>query len=311
MILKDGSLRSVVLASAINFDLMSRPEQDAVEFAYQGFLNSLHFPVQIVIRSQKVDLDNYLEHLTDLRESQDNELLGVLMEDYIANIKGLIDEVNIMNKQFYVTVPYFPPAITKSGFFDNLGTIFKPTNVTTVGEADFAQYKTELSQRVALVASGLNQMGIRAIPLNTQELIDLYYSTYNPDTATNQKLIDASQLQGPVVTREDGPVTAPAITTTPTTVVAPSAPAPTPAAPPATPSPAPTPATMPVAPSAPAPVSPAAPASPLAGFDPYAVSANSPAAAGVMPAANPASPLAGAAAELHPDQKPPTPGVPL
>jgi hypothetical protein len=200
--------------TAINFDLMSRQEQDAVEYSYQSFLNSLHFPIQIIIRSQKIDLDHYIETLNTLRTGEDNELLGMLMEDYIANIKGLVEEVNIMNKQFYVVVPFFPPVIARTGFASSLGAILKAPEAITVNENDFAQFKTELTQRVALVASGLNQMGIRAIPLNTQELIDLYYSTYNPDTAVNQKLIDASQLQYPAVTRSDAPpMPAPATTT--------------------------------------------------------------------------------------------------
>ncbi len=204
LVLKDGTFRSVIFASAINFDLMSSREQDAVEYAYQGFLNSLHFPIQILIRSQKVDLDGYLEKLSGLRAGQDNELLGLLMDDYIANIKGLVEEVNIMSKQFYVTVPYFPPLISKTGFFSTLATTLRPSQVTTVTEQQFSDYKKELSQRVSLVASGLNQIGIRAVPLNTQELVDLFYSSYNPDVAQNQKLIDPAQLQGAVVTQGEG-----------------------------------------------------------------------------------------------------------
>ncbi|HSX14803.1 MAG TPA: hypothetical protein VLE72_02735 [Candidatus Saccharimonadales bacterium] len=204
LVLKDGTLRSVVFASAINFDLMSSREQDAVEYAYQGFLNSLHFPIQILIRSQKVDLDNYIEKLSGLRAQQDNELLGLLMEDYIANIKGLIEEVNIMSKQFYVTVPYFPPLTTKTGFFSSLANTLRPQQVTTVTEQQFNDYKKELSQRVTQVTSGLNQIGIRAVNLNTQELVDLFYSSYNPDVAQNQKLIDPAQLQGATVTKGEG-----------------------------------------------------------------------------------------------------------
>ena len=206
VIMKDGSLRAVVLGSAINFDLMSPQEQDAVEYAYQGFLNSLHFPVQIVIKSQKIDLDNYIERLTGLRNEQANDLLGVLMEDYIANIRALVDEVNIMDKQFYVVVPFFPsPNIKKSiSLIAGLQAAFQPTPVTTVTEEDFRQYKQELSQRVALVSSGMSQMGIRAIALGTQELIDLYYGWYNPDVAPNEKLIDASQITTPVVEKGDG-----------------------------------------------------------------------------------------------------------
>lgn len=204
--MRDGSLRGVILGSAINFDLMSRQEQDSIEFAFQGFLNSLHFPLQIVVRSQKIDLDLYLEKLQALRAEQPNELLGFLMDDYLANIRGLVEEVNIMDKQFYVVVPYFPPLNTvKSGnLATNLKRALSPRPVISVSEEEFAQFKTELGQRVALVASGMAQMGIRAASLNTQELIDLYYSVYNPDTAQSQKLIDNGQLQTAVVTKGEG-----------------------------------------------------------------------------------------------------------
>lgn len=213
VVMRDGSLRAVVLASAINFDLMSAQEQDAVEFSFQGFLNSMHWPIQIVIKSQKIDLDNYIDRLAKLREEQDNPLLGDLMDDYIYNIKGLLEEVNIMDKRFYVVVPFFPPlAVTKNNLASNLKSIFQPTNVVTVGQAEFDEYKRELTQRVQQVSAGLTQMGIRAIPLNTQELIDLYYASYNPDVAINQKLIDATDIQtasvvkGPRPGEDTGPV---------------------------------------------------------------------------------------------------------
>jgi type IV secretory pathway VirB4 component len=213
VIMRDGSLRSIVLVSAINFDLMSQQEQNSAEFSYQGFLNSLHFPVQIVIKSQKIDLDAYLESLQKMYEDQVNPMLAELMQDYIANIKGLLDEVNIMDKQFFVVVPYYPVAnVSKDNVLTGLSRIFKPQAVVTVGAAEFEAAKTELSQRVQLVTSGLTQMGLRAIPLNTQELIDLYYTSYNPDVAANQKLIDASQLQTAVVTKGDGSATPPALT---------------------------------------------------------------------------------------------------
>lgn len=206
VVMRDGSLRAVVLGSAINFDLMSSEEQGAIEFAYQGFLNSLHFPIQIVIKSQKIDLDNYLEKLEGLRGTQTNDMLGLLMEDYITNIRALVEEVNIMDKQFYIVVPFFPPTKSQKtvSLVAGLKEAFQPTPKITVGEEEFHQYKQELSQRVALVSNGLSQMGIRAIALGTQELIDLYYGWYNPDTAGNQKLIDASQLGTPVVQKGEG-----------------------------------------------------------------------------------------------------------
>ncbi len=207
VVMRDGSLRAVIIASAINFDLMSPTERDAVEYAYQSFLNSLHFPIQVTIKSQKIDLENYIARLGQLRQEQDNELLALLMDDYIANIKALIDEVNIMDKQFYVTIPYFPPAaasLKSKNVATGIASVVKQQAVTTLSEPDFNQFKTELSQRVQLVSSGLSQMGVRNIPLNTQELIDLYYMSYNPDVAQNQKLIDAAQLQTPAVTKGEG-----------------------------------------------------------------------------------------------------------
>ncbi len=207
VIMKDGSLRGVILGSAINFDLMSQGEQEAVESAYQGFLNSLHFPVQIVIRSQKIDISAYLEKLDGMQTEQPNQLLSALMEDYIANIRSLVEEVNIMDKQFYVVVPYFPLVAANqkaTSLIDNLKAVFTPTPQITVSEEDFHKYKQELSQRMSLAANGMSQMGIRAISLGTQELVDLYYAWYNPETAANQKLIDTAQIGTPAVAKGDG-----------------------------------------------------------------------------------------------------------
>ncbi len=200
VILRDGSLRSVILASAINFDLMSQQEQDGVELSFQGFLNSLHFPIQILVRSKRLDLDNYIEELQKKRAGLDNPLLSELMDDYIQNIEGLIEEVNIMDKQFYVVVPFFPPVVTKEGLFSSLKSAVSPLAPVSVGEVEFKQYKTELAQRVQQVSSGLNQLGVRAIPLATQELVDLYYTAYNPDTADNQKLVETQGVQTAAVT---------------------------------------------------------------------------------------------------------------
>jgi type IV secretory pathway VirB4 component len=206
VVMRDGSLRGVILGSAINFDLMSTSEQESVEMAYQGFLNSLHFPVQIVIKSQKIDISAYLEKLERLRNEQANELLANLMDDYVSNIRALVEEVNIMDKQFFVVIPYFPPLIEqkKLNLVEGLKSAFEPAPVITVTEEDFRKYKQELSQRMALAASGMSQMGIRAISLGTQELVDLYYAWYNPDVAANQKLIDTAQIGTPVVTKGDG-----------------------------------------------------------------------------------------------------------
>lgn len=205
VVMRDGSLRMVVLASALNFDLKSPQEQDAIEYAYQGFLNGLHFPIQIVVRSRKLELDGYLENLEVLQANQENPLLAGLMEDYIYNIRGLLEQVNIMNKEFYVVVPYYLDVTSKkkdnAGF--KLASLFK-TNTDTMQTTEmFEQRKRDLIQRTNLVAQGLAQLGIRAAVLSTQEITELFYTAYNQEEATNQNLVDIEQMTTPVVERSD------------------------------------------------------------------------------------------------------------
>ncbi|MGH7193816.1 MAG: hypothetical protein ACREJM_09825, partial [Candidatus Saccharimonadales bacterium] len=188
VIMNDGSFRSVVMVKSINFDLMSRQEQEAVEFSYQGFLNSLFFPIQIFLRSQKVDLRPYIEKLDKIRSEHDNMLLALLMEDYIGYIADLSQHTNIMDKKFYVIIPFFPvievqQAITKSkNFLSGVGGLLnKSDQHVVINEVDLENAKTELRNRVQAVLSGLLQAGIQGLPLDTKELIELYYDTYNPD----------------------------------------------------------------------------------------------------------------------------------
>lgn len=211
VIMSDGSFRSVVMVKSINFDLMSPQERDGVEYAYQGFLNSLYFPVQIFIRSQKVDLRPYIEKLDKIRSEHDNMLLALLMEDYIAYIDNLALQTNIMDKKFYVVIPYFPEldiqkAITSSkNFFSGLGALFKSQEQhVTINDTDLENAKTELRNRVQATLSALLQCGIQGLPLDTQELIELYYDTYNPDTATRQQLKNFDDLTVPVITKGAG-----------------------------------------------------------------------------------------------------------
>jgi hypothetical protein len=130
VIMNDGSFRSVVMVKSINFDLMSPREQESVEYAYQGFLNSLYFPVQIFVRSQKVDLEPYIEKLDKIRTEHENMLLALLMEDYITYIDQLAQQTNIMDKKFYLVIPFFPvvdvqKALTQSkNFFTGFTQLF-------------------------------------------------------------------------------------------------------------------------------------------------------------------------------------------
>lgn len=211
VIMNDGSFRSVVMVKSINFDLMSQAEQEAVEYSYQGFLNSLYFPVQIFVRSQKVDLQPYIEKLDKIRTEHDNMLLALLMDDYIGYIDALSQQTNIMDKRFYVVIPYFPvievqKALTQSkNFFSGLAGLFNSNEQhVTINEADLEKAKTELRNRVQAVLSGLLQCNIQGLPLDTQELIELYYDSYNPDTATRQQLKDFNSLTADVITKGEG-----------------------------------------------------------------------------------------------------------
>ena len=211
VIMNDGSFRSVIMLKSINFDLMSNEEREGVESGYQGFLNSLYFPVQIFVRSQKVDLRPYLDKLEKIRGEHDNMLLAMLMDDYIGYMDTLAQQTNIMDKKFYIVVPYFPnPALENAtaesrGFFAGLGQLFNSKEQrVTINEADLVKAKDELRNRVQATLGGLQQCGVQGLPLDTQELIELYYDTYNPDTATRQQLKNFDDLTAPVIEKGVG-----------------------------------------------------------------------------------------------------------
>ncbi len=210
VVMLDGSFRAVITCQSINFDLMSDKEREGVEFSYQNFLNSLNFPIQILIRSERVDIGPYIEKLANTRRSQDNMLLGVLMDDYINFIDALSQEANIMEKSFYIVVPYFPNGDASNlieqgkGFFGKL--FAKPTNtVTKIDTATYQKAKDEIANRVSVVKDGLFQIGVQSAQLDTKSLGELYYNFYNPDTAVRQPLRDFEMATSTYVKKADGP----------------------------------------------------------------------------------------------------------
>jgi type IV secretory pathway VirB4 component len=195
VIMLDGSFRAVIRSKAINFDLMSDREREGVEFSYQNFLNSLNFPIQILVRSQRVDIGPYIDRLVESRRSQDNMLLGVLMDDYINFIDELSVGANIMEKSFYIVIPYFPQGDGANlleqgkGFFGKL--FARPKNtITKIDTAAYEKAKEEIKNRVDAVMAGMFQIGVQSTQLNTKALGELYYNFYNPDTAVRQPLGD-------------------------------------------------------------------------------------------------------------------------
>ena len=195
VVMRDGTLRAVILVSSINFALKSEDEQNAIISAYVSFLNNIDFPLQIVIQSRELNIDNYLNTLREKGKEQTNELLKIQTSEYIQYINELIAMSKIMNKRFYIIVPYNPLSDKQKTFFSRFFDVFKPAKLIKMKSEKFLRRRAELTRRMDSIISGLNSIGLNCVQLDTQSLIELYYNTYNPVTSSNQKLADISQLR--------------------------------------------------------------------------------------------------------------------
>jgi len=195
VIMRDGTLRSVILVSSINFALKSEDEQNAIISAYVSFLNNIDFPLQIVIQSRELNIENYLESLRQKEKEQTNELLKIQIFEYIQYIQELIAMSKVMNKRFYVVVSYNPMSDKQKSFFTRLFDVFKPATLIKMKQEKFLERRVELTRRIDNIISGLSSIGLNAVTLDTQSLIELYYNSYNLDTANTQKLVDVNQLR--------------------------------------------------------------------------------------------------------------------
>ena len=195
VVMKDGTLRAVLLVSSINFALKSEDEQNAVIDAYARFLNNIGFTLQIVIQSRELDIDNYLSYLKEKERVQTNKLLKIQTADYIEYIRELISLGKIMNKRFYVVVPYNPLTDKHKSFFSQLGEALRPATIIKLKDKIFLRYQEMLNRRVDSVTAGLESLGVAVVRLDTQGLIELYYKTYNPETAKNQELVDLDKIR--------------------------------------------------------------------------------------------------------------------
>lgn len=195
VVVRDGTLRVVLAVSSINFALKSEDEQNAVISSYVSFLNNISSLVQIVIQSRELNIAGYLEFMRRKEKEQTNKLLKIQTTDYINYIEELISIGKIMNKRFYVVVSYNPTSDSRKGFLSSLGEAFRPAVALKLKESKFIKYREALSRRVDSITSSLSSLGVEVKQLNTQELIELYYQTYNPETAKNQPLVDVNKLQ--------------------------------------------------------------------------------------------------------------------
>lgn len=195
VVMKDSTIRGVLMCSSVNFALKSEDEQNATIQAYVQFLNSFEFPFQIVIQSRRLNIDGYLERLKEAEKQQTNELLRVQISEYVAYIKELISLGEIMTKRFYLVVPYNPSSDKRRGFWQRLKSVLSAAGVVQISREQFERYTEALEQRLNFVVSGLGSMGVKAVRLDTQSLIELYYNTYNPELKEQEKLVKIEELR--------------------------------------------------------------------------------------------------------------------
>jgi len=195
VVMKDGTIRAVLLVSSINFALKSVDEQSAIVQAYMQFLNMLDFPIQVVIQSRRMNIDDYLSRLRESERTQKNDLLRRQITDYREYVKQLVELGEIMQKRFNVVVPLDPATDKAKGFWARLGEILTPSVAIRLSETRFQKNKESLMLRVNSIISGLSSMSLNAVMLDTQSLIELYYTVYNPELFEAQRMTDVGRLQ--------------------------------------------------------------------------------------------------------------------
>jgi hypothetical protein len=180
VVLRDKSLRGVLMVSSLNFALKSEEEQNAIIYQFQEFLNSLDFSCQILVQTRRLNITGYLDKLKEFEEKQENELLKIQTRGYREFIASMIKEGVIMTKTFYVVIPFYPGPFEVPKFGSKKTQDQKPISLT---EEAFQRYKAQLWQRMEFLALGLRRCGLQAIPLITPELIELFWRFYHPKEA--------------------------------------------------------------------------------------------------------------------------------
>lgn len=189
IVLKDGGYRGVLACSAINFGLKSTDEQHAIILGFQSFLNTLDFSIQIIINSRRMDLRPYLALLEEKEPEQKSELMRIQLREYIEFVRSFTDQANIMTKSFYIVVSY-APRVTAAGAVSFLR--HDSASVKKAASDDsFEETRAQLEQRLSLIIGGLAGTGVRAVPLGTEEVIELLYRSFNPGELENPIRLDS------------------------------------------------------------------------------------------------------------------------
>jgi len=176
--LKKGGLRRILIVSGVNFDLKLEAEQTLILNSFQNFLNTLDFSVQLFVHSRKVNVDAYLEAMRERMNEEENQLLKIQIEEYMEFIKTFVDQNAIISKSFFTVIPYESAAVVE-GAKGILG-LFSKKPKREVKEQAPQEALKQLDHRVNQVIDGLEQIGLRTVPLGDRELVELFYNLYNP-----------------------------------------------------------------------------------------------------------------------------------
>ncbi|MDD2732044.1 MAG: hypothetical protein PHI53_02495 [Candidatus Pacebacteria bacterium] len=178
LVLKNKGLRAVLMVSSLNFELKSEDEQNAILYQFQNFLNSLDFSCQIIIHSRRLNMAGYLDRLKEIEKNERNELLKIQINEYQKFIESIVGEGTIMQKNFYVVVPFSLMEIPAKSLSETGKKITKIINELT--EEEFKRARTQLLQRAEFVALGLRSSGLQSVLLNTMEVSELFWSLHHP-----------------------------------------------------------------------------------------------------------------------------------
>ena len=195
LVMKDGTMRAILLVSSINFALKNEDEQNAIVSSYVNFLNTLDFPLQVVVQSRELYIKPYLQDLLKREREQTNELLRTQIADYRSFISELVEMGEIMSKNFYVVVPYDPLSNKQKSFWVRFSEVFNPVRTVKLKADRFTKRKYDLEQRLRQVESGLRGIGLEVVRLDTQSLVEVLYATYNPDVALTERVAPLTQMQ--------------------------------------------------------------------------------------------------------------------
>jgi type IV secretory pathway VirB4 component len=198
IVLRDGSMRAILLASSINFALKSEDEQTAFIVQFQNFLNSLDFSCQIFVQSRMLDIRPYIATLEVAYKNQMDDLMRIQIREYIEFIKSFTEAANIMTKNFFVVVPYAPAALqglSSGSLRDKLPFGQKSAPNSAEANRTFEEKVSQLEQRIGIVQQGLVRCGVRTVQLGTEEAIELFYKLFNPGEEGKPMPVENIQLQ--------------------------------------------------------------------------------------------------------------------